>query len=206
MAEGKTVYLATVKFGGKTYTNTRTVAIDKLTYTAPTVTFEKGENAVKLNWTKIDGAESYTVVTYLNGSWTKLAEGNTDTYTIKNLTAGKQYKVAVITKLNGQWFTDVSNAIIVTPNAAAPKYPVVKSVDVEGNAFRLTWDAVKGAEKYCIAYYSAGKWKLLAQTTETTFTKTKVPAGSYKVVVGAKINGEWDISNLNSRAVTVTIK
>ncbi|SFW54700.1 hypothetical protein SAMN02910447_03636, partial [Ruminococcus sp. YE71] len=76
------------------------------------------------------------------------------------------------------------------------------------NAFRLTWDAVKGAEKYCVAYYSAGKWKLLAQTTakETTFTKTKVPAGSYKVVVGAKINGEWDISNLNQRAVTVTIK
>ncbi|SDA21742.1 hypothetical protein SAMN02910446_01955 [Ruminococcus sp. YE78] len=140
VADGKTVYLATVKFGDKTYTNTRTVAIDKLTYTAPTVTFEKGENAVKLNWTKIKGAESYAVVAYVNGSWEKLAEGNTDTYTIKNLTAGK--------------------------------------------------------------------WKLLAQTTakETTFTKTKVPAGSYKVVVGAKINGEWDICNLNQRAVTVTIK
>ncbi|SDA28311.1 Listeria/Bacterioides repeat-containing protein [Ruminococcus sp. YE71] len=208
VSEGKTVYTATVKVNGQIYTDTKTVTISKLTYTAPTVTYEKGEKSVKLKWTKVEGAQSYAVVTYLNGSWVKLAEGNTDTYTVNNLTACKEYKVAVITKLNGKWFNDVSNAIVVSPKTVTPVYPVVKSVDVDGNAFRLTWDAVDGAEKYCVAYYSAGKWKLLAQMTakETTYAKTKVPAGTFKVVVGTKFNGEWDISNLNKRAVTVTIK
>ncbi|SDA26849.1 hypothetical protein SAMN02910447_02723 [Ruminococcus sp. YE71] len=182
--------------------------IEETTYTAPTITFEKGDGAVRLNWTEVENAESYAVAAFVNGSWTKLAEGKTNTYVIKGLTAGKQYKVAVIAKVNGKWSTDVSNAIIVTPNAAAANYPKITNVEVKGSAFRLTWDAAEGTEKYCIAYFSAGKWKLLGQldAESTSFTKTNVPAGTYKVVVGAKVGGKWDISKLDQRAVNVTIK
>ena len=85
-----------------------------------------------------------------------------------------------------------------------PTYPVATS-SVQGNTLTLNWSAVEGAQKYCVAYYSAGKWRILAQGNVLTYTRTKVPAGTYKLVVGAKINGNWDISNINSRAFTVTI-
>ncbi|SDA28561.1 hypothetical protein SAMN02910447_02904 [Ruminococcus sp. YE71] len=147
---------------------------------------------------------------YINGTWTPLAECDENTYILKGLEAGKQYKVAVITKLDGKWFTDVSNAITVTPNTVVTtKYPVVNKVEVQNNSFRLSWDAVEGAEKYCVAYYSAGKWRLLDQfdASQTSYTRTKVPAGkTYTLVVGARINGKWDASDLTQRAVNVTIK
>lgn len=178
---------------------------DASTYVPPVITYVKGDGAVRLDWTAVRGAESYAVMAYLNGEWTKIAECDSNTYTITGLTPGKEYKVAVITKLDGEWFTDTSNAIVVTPNT--PVYPAV-NVEVRGNAFRLSWDAVPGADKYAVAYYSAGRWRLLDQfdATRTVYTRTKVPTGTYQLAVGARVDGKWDISNLNQRAVTVTIK
>ncbi|SDA31923.1 hypothetical protein SAMN02910446_03528 [Ruminococcus sp. YE78] len=209
-AEGKTVYTATAIINGKNYTDTKTVTIDKLNYTVPKITYVKGNGGVQLDWTAVDGAESYAVVQYINNTWTPLAECDENTYILKGLTPGTQYKVAVVTKLDGKWFTDVSNAITVTPNTVVTtKYPVVNKIEVQNNSFRLSWDAVEGAEKYCVAYYSAGKWRLLDQfdASKTSYTRTKVPAGrTYTLVVGARINGKWDASDLNQRAVNVTVK
>ncbi|SDA26751.1 Aryl-phospho-beta-D-glucosidase BglC, GH1 family [Ruminococcus sp. YE71] len=84
------------------------------------------------------------------------------------------------------------------------KYPVA-TASVQGDTLNLSWTAVQGAEKYVVAYYSAGKWRVLAQGNVLSLTKTKIPAGTYKLVVGARFNGQWDISNINSRAFTVTI-
>lgn len=87
-------------------------------------------NYVKLNWTTVEGAEKYAVCGYIGGKWQILAQGITTSYILNDLTAGKNYKVAVITKLNGKWVYDVSNAITVTPKAEAapaPTYPVITS-------------------------------------------------------------------------------
>ncbi|MBO4865403.1 MAG: carbohydrate-binding domain-containing protein [Ruminococcus sp.] len=89
-------------------------------------------------------------------------------------------------------------------------YPKVTKIEYSEkyHQFRLTWDAVDGAEKYGVAVYLAGKWKVVDQNiTTTTFTSPKLAAGqTYKMVVCAKINGSWDISKINSRAFTVTVK
>ncbi|WP_242871965.1 MULTISPECIES: cellulase family glycosylhydrolase [unclassified Ruminococcus] len=170
----------------------------------PTVTYTAGNGSVTLSWGAVSGAEMYAVYQKVNGSWTKVDETTSTSYVLKNLKAGTNYEVAVIVKADGSWNTDYSNSIIVTPDSGTPKYPVATS-SVQGDTLKLSWSAVDGADKYCVAYYSAGKWKILAQGNVLSYTKTKVPAGTYKLVVGAKINGEWDISNLNKRAFTVTI-
>ncbi len=85
-------------------------------------------------------------------------------------------------------------------------YPVVTS-EVQGRQFRLKWTAVDGAEKYGIALYQSGKWRVKAQFAKnvTTFTSSKMKTGSYRMVVCAKVNGEWDTSSLSKRAFTVKI-
>ncbi|SDA12608.1 hypothetical protein SAMN02910447_00618 [Ruminococcus sp. YE71] len=170
------------------------------------VDYTPGDGAVRLNWTELPNADKYAVVAYLNGEWTKLAEGKTNTYTIKGLTAGTKYKVAVIAMINGKWNYDVSNAIIVTPNA--PAYPKT-SAEVQGNAFRLNWTSVPNAQKYVIAYTTNGKnWKV-AKTVDsktTSFTYKNTPKGTYYIVVGAVVNGKLDTSDLTNRAVKVVIK
>ena len=88
----------------------------------------------------------------------------------------------------------------------ANRYPVVKS-EVRGRQFRLKWTAVEGAEKYGIAVYQAGKWRVKVQVNGnvTSYTSPKVETGNYKVVICAKVNGKWDTGSINQRAFTVKI-
>ena len=173
----------------------------------PTVSYDPGDGSVKLTWTAVSGAEKYAVCGSVNGKWHKLAEGKGTSYTIKNLKAGTNYKVAVVAMVGGKLKQDFSNAITVTPNAAiVSKYPKVTS-EVSGKQFRLKWTPVANAEKYGIAVYLNNKWKVQAQLNGnvTTFTSPKISKGTYTMVVCAKVNGEWDISNINSRAFKVEI-
>ncbi|SDA25830.1 The GLUG motif-containing protein [Ruminococcus sp. YE71] len=171
--------------------------------TAIKVTYEKGDGAVKLSWNAVEGAEKYGVAGFVNGRWVLLAQGNVTSYVQKNLKAGRSYKVAVIAKIDGKWNIDLSNAIYVIPNLSA--YPVVSS-EVKDGRFRLSWTAVDNAEGYAVVYYRNG-WKLLKTTSADTLTYTsaKLPAGTYYVVVGAKVGGSYDTSHMSSRAVKITI-
>ncbi|MCR5021819.1 leucine-rich repeat domain-containing protein [Ruminococcus sp.] len=90
-------------------------------------------------------------------------------------------------------------------------HPTLSSVrfNSEFHQFRLRWTTVKGAEKYGIAVYLAGKWKIQNQNiTDTVYTSPKnlVPGKSYKVAIAARVNGKWDTSNAIKNAVNVTIK
>jgi hypothetical protein len=89
------------------------------------------------------------------------------------------------------------------------KYPEVTDIDYSTtyHQFRLSWTHVDGADKYGIAAFIAGKWRVQTYTDSTTFTSPKLKAGdTYKLLIAARVNGEWDLSNINSRAFTVTVK
>ncbi|SDA26926.1 hypothetical protein SAMN02910447_02736, partial [Ruminococcus sp. YE71] len=93
------------------------------------------------------------------------------------------------------------------PTPVTNVYPIA-SATVQGRTVTLSWNALEGAEKYCIAYYSAGRWKIYTQfgAYQTTYTFKNAPIGTFKLVVGAKINNEWNTNDLSKRAVTVTVK
>ncbi|MBQ1537936.1 MAG: CotH kinase family protein [Ruminococcus sp.] len=74
---------------------------------------------------------------------------------------------------------------------------------------RFTWDKVEGADRYGIAVYLAGKWRIQTQSlTSPTYTtpKNMTPGKTYKVAVAARVGGSWDIANAVRNAVTVTVK
>jgi hypothetical protein len=92
-----------------------------------------------------------------------------------------------------------------------PTYPT--NIKVEYSAkyhqVRFTWDKVEDADRYGVAVYLAGKWRVQTQNiTDTTYTTPKnlTPGKTYKVAVAARVNGEWDTANAIKNAVTVTIK
>jgi surface protein len=74
---------------------------------------------------------------------------------------------------------------------------------------RFTWDKVTYAERYGIAVYLAGKWRIQATNiTDTVYTSLKnlTPGKTYKVAIAARVYGKWDTENAIKTAVTVTIK
>ncbi|SFC76188.1 BspA family leucine-rich repeat surface protein [Ruminococcus albus] len=74
---------------------------------------------------------------------------------------------------------------------------------------RFSWNKVENADRYGIAVYLAGKWRIQTQNiTGTVYTSPKnlTPGKTYKVAVAARVNGSWDTANAIKNAVTVTIK
>ena len=75
---------------------------------------------------------------------------------------------------------------------------------------RFTWDKVKNADKYGIAVYLAGKWRVQTSnitTTSYTSPKNMTPGMSYKVAIAARVNGKFDVVNaLKYSVVTVKVK
>jgi enterochelin esterase-like enzyme len=71
---------------------------------------------------------------------------------------------------------------------------------------RFSWDAVEGADKYGIAVYLAGKWRVqTSDITSTTYTTPKnlTPNKEYKVAIAARVNGKWDTAGALDNYVTV---
>ena len=74
---------------------------------------------------------------------------------------------------------------------------------------RLTWDKVEDADRYGIAVYLAGKWRIQTQSlTAASYTtpKNMTPGKTYKVAVAARVGGSWDVEGAVKNAVTITVK
>ncbi|SEL01235.1 fibronectin type III domain-containing protein [Ruminococcus albus] len=201
-AEGKKIYTATATIDGVEYTDVRTITISKLS-TATELSYEAGNGSAVLSWTPVASAEKYAVCAYISGTWHKLDEVDGTSYEFKGLNPGTVYRVAVIAYANGSWSTDVSNWIGV---ACKSKFPGV-DVEVSHKRFKLTWTPVEGAERYAIGAYINGEWKILAREDGdvTSVISPEFESGTYKMVVCARINGEWDLRKLESRTFEVTI-
>lgn len=97
-------------------------------------------------------------------------------------------------------------------SAETHSYPKASSIEYDGkyHRFRLSWTPVPDAERYGIAVYVAGKWKIQTQNipaSVTSYTSPKLKAGqTYKILVAAKVNGKWDLTSSASRAVNVTVR
>ena len=203
---GKYVYTASVEADGVVYTDSKEVTIyspDPID-----VTYTPGDKSVNLTWNAVDGAEKYGICIMENGQWKKIEEGYKTRYTLTGLQPDTKYTVTVIPMVQNIWCSDFTHAIEVQANSEMPdSFPKVET-QVSGSKFKLDWTAVDGAEKYGIAVYQGGKWsvKVTVNGDVTSFTSPEVAAGTYKMVVCAKVNGKWDTRALNSRAFGVTIE
>lgn len=90
-------------------------------------------------------------------------------------------------------------------------YPINIKVDYSEkyHQVRFTWNKVENADRYGIAVYLAGKWRVQKQNiTDTVYTSPKnlTPGRTYKVAIVARVNGIWDTANAIKNACTVTVK
>ena len=113
----------------------------------------------------------------------------------------------------GEYAVIENNAVTtyIRAEKTPPTYPA--NIRVEYNAkdhrVRFKRDKAEGAEKYGIAVYMAGKWRIQNRNiTDTVYTSPKnlLPGRTYKVVIAAKVNGKRDIENAMKNAGTITIK
>ncbi|SDA31286.1 arabinan endo-1,5-alpha-L-arabinosidase [Ruminococcus sp. YE71] len=142
-------------------------------------------------------------------------DGKTGTYTIKCNADGSY----ALVKSDGSESSYVLEPVYKKATEPDPQpdpqpngetYP--KNINVVTNStshqIRFTWDKVEGADRYGIAAYIAGKWKIQTQSlTDTTFTtpKNMTPGKTYKVAIAARVNGTWDVANAIKNAVTVVV-
>jgi len=195
------------KSPGNVNNDTPVVQSIKVSYTAV-------EGGANLSWNKISNADKYAVYQNVNGSWKQVAETTGTSYNWTGLTYGTNYKVAVVARVNNAWTNDYSNAITVTPKQTTSNtddYPknVKANYNTQYHQVQFTWDKVQGADKYGIAVYLAGKWRVQTSniTTNSFVTpKNLTPGMTYKVAVAARVGGKWNTADPIKNAITVTIK
>lgn len=131
---------------------------------------------VKLTWSKVTGANSYTVLRKLgSGEWTTIKKGITSTsYTDTTAKSGKTYRYA-IKAVNGAGNSNSSNSIIISYLAA----PKISSATNTTSGVKLTWGKVTGAKKYYVYRKTTnGDWKKLATVTSTSYTDKSANSGT----------------------------
>ena len=145
-----------------------------------------------LHWDRVQGAQKYKIycATSKNGTYSLLT---TTTSVIYNHTSAEvgttyYYKIKAIAK-NSAANSAYSAVLSCTCDLA---YPDLKVTNVASTGYpKLTWDAIKGAEKYSIyrATSKNGTYSLMTTTTSTSYTNTSAKVGTtyyYKVKALAK--------------------
>lgn len=142
-----------------------------------------GYNALKLNWSKVKGADGYRVFVKVNGQWKALGNVKGTTYVHKNLETGKSYTFTVRAYKNIKSGTVLSSydtkgitgkAVLSTPSLRKAKRTSAKKAT-------LSWKKVDGANGYVVyRKTNNGRWQIVKKITKgniTSFTDKKLSKG-----------------------------
>ena len=152
-----------------------------------------GDGTVSLSWPAIEGATAYAVAEKVNGKYKTYTLECLDTsYTVSNLSNGKNHAFLVQARVNGKW-SGFSDANLV---AAAPEGAVKPTLIAQAGerSAELQWDVVSGATKYAIAYKMPnGSYKTLTYECKDTHYIAQNLNGKteYPFLVQAYIDGKW---------------
>ena len=134
---------------------------------------------IQITWGAVTGAEKYRVFYKTgSGSWTKLADTTSTSYTWKKAASGTTYAFTVrcISSDGGSNTSDYDTTGKSITYIAAPKLSGVSNVN---GGVKITWGAVTGAAKYRVFYKTgSGSWTKLADTTSTNYTWKKAASGT----------------------------
>lgn len=147
-------------------------------------------NAIKLTWNKVSGADGYVVYRY-NASTKKygrIAKVVDLSFTDKNLKSGTSYKYAIRAFKTGNGKEVLSPKYPTLTTTTNPANISKVSFKSSANAVKMSWDKVSGATGYRVYKYntSTKKWQTVANTKNTSYTFSKLKAGTtYKYTVRA---------------------
>nr|WP_024857241.1 leucine-rich repeat domain-containing protein [Ruminococcus albus] len=114
---------------------------------------------------------------------------------------------------NANMVYDTSTVIDIDPDPQPQNndYPTnVRAItNSQYHQIQFIWDKVQGADKYGIAVYLAGKWRVqTSNITNNSYVTPKnlTPGMTYRVAVAARVNGKWNTTDPIKNAITVTVR
>lgn len=142
-----------------------------------------GYNALKLNWSKVKGADGYRVYVKVNGKWNALGNTKSTTYVHKKLETGKSYTYTVKayknTKSGTVWSSYDKKGITGKTALKAPSLRQAKRTSAKKAT--LSWKKVDGANGYVVyRKTNNGRWQIVKKITKgniTSFTDKKLSKG-----------------------------
>lgn len=142
-----------------------------------------GYNALKLNWSKVNGANGYRVYVKVNGQWKALGNTKSTTYVHKKLETGKSYTYTVKayknTKSGTVWSSYDKKGITGKAALSAPSLRKAKRTSAKKAI--LSWKKVNGASGYVVyRKTNNGRWQIVKKITKgniTSFTDKKLSKG-----------------------------
>ena len=165
---------------GKTYiSGYNTAGIDIAYVAAPKLkSVSANGNGTTVKWERVEGAEKYRVLRKTaGGSWEKLADTTSASYTDKSAKLGSKYYYTVrCISGDSKSYTSAYNATGICA-AGEPKLP---SLTKTANGITISWDKAVNAEKYRVFYKANGEstWHKAGDTTSTSFTWTGAKSGT----------------------------
>ena len=169
-----------------TMSTSKTVALDKLDRTAPTVSLKFNSatvNSVNLTATANTTCDTWQYSTNGGSSWTSFGStGTSNTFTISNLSGGTAYSVVVRARKTSNNVTSAKSSAVTA--TTKPKPPGGLTIgDITQTSAKLSWNASTGAKSY--KTYLDGSLKKSGITTKS-YTFTGLTANtSYKFGVCA---------------------
>lgn len=155
------------------------------------LSYSSSTTSVTLKWNSVAYADYYNVYQLKNGSYSliKKVSAPTVSYTIKSLSAGKEYKFKVEAVSDTYGKTAAKSVTAYTyPSAVG----TITASDITPSSVKLTWKAVTGATHYRIeTYTSSKKWKTVDTTTKTGKTITGLSSYTtykYRVIALKKLS------------------
>ena len=142
-----------------------------------------GYNALKLNWSKVNGADGYRIYVKVNGQWKALGNTKSTTYVHKKLETGKSYTYTVKayknTKSGTVWSSYDKKGITGKAVLSAPSLRKAKRTSAKKAT--LSWKKVNGASGYVVyRKTNNGRWQIVKKITKgniTSFTDKKLSKG-----------------------------
>ena len=142
-----------------------------------------GYNALKLNWSKVNGANGYRVYVKVNGQWKALGNTKSTTYVHKKLETGKSYTYTVKayknTKSGTVWSSYDKKGITGKAALSAPSLRKAKRTSAKKAI--LSWKKVNGASGDVVyRKTNNGRWQIVKKITKgniTSFTDKKLSKG-----------------------------
>ena len=147
-------------------------------------------------WNNVSGAGSYKVYRsgYQNGTYKLIGETKSNSFTDTTATAGYYYFYKIVAVSSRSSYAD-SAPLAFT---AAPLFPQAKNLKnvSDSTATKLQWSAIKGVDKYLIAYGDTNSFYEMTPVGEVTtpsFADTGIYKNCWYAVVGIKYRDDGTI-------------
>ncbi|MDO4649603.1 MAG: fibronectin type III domain-containing protein, partial [Eubacteriales bacterium] len=158
-------------------------------------------DGITVKWNVVAEGVRYRVFYRVKGasSWTKAADVENNSYTVKGLSSGTNYSFTVrCIDESGKFISNIA----ASKNIQYVATPSIASLALTTNGMKVTWNKVSGASKYRVLYKISGEksWKTVGDTTAANYTVNGLTSGKTYVFTVRCVNkaGTSFMSGLDS--------